>query len=108
MKTNLFLKCKYIILFVVITFHLSAQDRIITGIVKDALTKEPLIFCNVVLLKPAIGTFTDMKGKFKFTIPISEETLQLVVSYVGYKNDTIKMNPSMFFYDKVCVANLHH
>ena len=39
-----------LLLLAVVEFQLSAQERIITGTVKDADTKQPLAYCNVFIL----------------------------------------------------------
>ncbi len=46
-------------------FLLSAQDRVITGTVKDADTKQPLAYCSVFFPQTSLGTTTDGTGKFK-------------------------------------------
>ena len=51
MNRNTLLKIKVIFVFIVLHIQLSAQDHIITGIVKDAETKQPLDFCSIILLK---------------------------------------------------------
>ena len=47
---------------------------------------------NVYWLGTSIGVVTDMKGKF--TIPYKEDYKKLVISFIGYKSDTIKINSS--------------
>ena len=88
---NLLLKCKFIILCIIISLHLSAQERTITGIVKDTETKEPLAFCSVALHNSTYGTSTSAAGKFKFNIPANLTAPQLIISYLGYKPDMIKI-----------------
>lgn len=68
-----------------------AQNRIITGTVKDSAVKEPLAFCNILLLNTTIGTTTDFHGKFRIRIPPGIVQPKLVLSYIGYKNDTIQL-----------------
>ncbi len=88
---NLFSKCNYGILFIIFSFQLSAQDRIITGIVKDDQTKEPLGYCTVFILHTTIGTSTDMKGKFKINVPENSSSPKLSIAFIGYKTDTISL-----------------
>ena len=65
---------------------------------KDAETKEPIAFCNVILFKTTKGTTTDDNGKFKINIPVNVFS-KLVVSYVGYKTDTIQISESKSEYN---------
>ncbi|MGA3013453.1 MAG: TonB-dependent receptor [Bacteroidales bacterium] len=95
MKMNLSAKITYVILFTIISLNLNAQYRTITGIIKDVQTKEPLPFCSIALRNSFIGTNTDIEGKFKINIPPSKAKPQLIVSYLGYKTDTINIAPSI-------------
>ena len=95
MKMNLPAKITYVILFTIFSLNLNAQYRTITGIIKDMETKEPLPFCSIALRNSITGTNTDIEGKFKINIPLSIANPQLIVSYLGYKTDTIKIVPSI-------------
>ncbi|WP_235295946.1 TonB-dependent receptor [Portibacter marinus] len=57
---------------------------VVSGIVVDKFTKEPLIGANVVVSGTSSGTVTDWDGTFTFT---TEERLPFVVeaSYLGYE-----------------------
>ena len=48
---------------------------------------EPVPFANVHWLNTQTGTISDSTGAFQ--IPITEESQQLVVSYVGFRSDTV-------------------
>ena len=50
--------------------------------------KEPLPGANVYWLGTQIGTSTDADGKFTLAVPETDKPV-LVISFVGYKNDTI-------------------
>ena len=64
----------------------------ISGQVKDAKTKVNMEFCNVAVFNQKdsliTGGITDEKGFF--TIPVFPGTYNLVISFIGYKSDTIK------------------
>ena len=65
---------------------LTAQSRIITGVVIDTFSKEYLpsatiYFNNIVLTANA-------KGLFSISLPATTTDLNLIVSYTGYKSDT--------------------
>jgi hypothetical protein len=62
------------------------------GIVRDADTKDPIIFAHVILTGTNIGTVTNMDGKFLLKIPASAINGQITVSSLGYKNLTLAIN----------------
>lgn len=69
---------------------LSAQDRMITGKVLDGL-QEPLIGVSIRIEGSTTGGTTDADGNFKLRVPQEETTL--IVSYVGYLTDRVKVKP---------------
>ena len=69
---------------------LSAQDRMILGKVLDGL-QEPLIGVSIRIEGSTTGDTTDADGNFKLRVPQEETTL--IVSYVGYLTDRIKVKP---------------
>jgi hypothetical protein len=87
---------------------LSAQGTVLTGRVTglndsgDTITAEPLIAANVYWAGTTTGTITDMNGKFSISIPESGKG-KLVISFVGYRNDTINITKDLNFVS----VNLH-
>ena len=79
----------YIMSLIVALTELRAQDRTVTGIVKDASTKQALPYCNVVIKGQNKGATTDVHGKFSLT-NITDNT-DIIVSYVGYASDTVRI-----------------
>jgi iron complex outermembrane recepter protein len=67
-----------------------SQNHSITGFIKDSETNEPIAYCNIILFKTTKGTTTDNNGKFKIDIPINYLS-KLVVTYIGYKTDTLQV-----------------
>lgn len=63
------------------------SDKKITGMVLDA-TGMPVIGANVMVKGTTNGTITDMDGKFSLDV---EEGATLVVSYIGFSNQEIKV-----------------
>ncbi len=63
------------------------SDKKITGIVLDA-TGMPVIGANVMVKGTTNGTITDMDGRFSLDV---EEGATLVVSYIGFANQEIKV-----------------
>ena len=64
----------------------------ITGVVKDALG--PVVGANVVEKGTTNGTVTDMEGRF--SLQVSSNAV-LVVSYIGYIDQTIPVNGKSSF-----------
>lgn len=87
-----FYKQSLIMALIFIVARHSVQAQTISGIVKDAETKQPLDFCNISVLKSTMGTITDATGKFKITLPQNVATSKLAVSFLGYMSDTIKVS----------------
>ena len=77
----------YFILF--FTNILNAQ---VNGVVLDSVSKEPLVYANVILQSEQIGVATNFKGAFQIN---NENTLKsdtLLISHVGYKSQKIFVN----------------
>ena len=75
----------------VLSTGLSAQNSgILQGVVKDAVTGDPLIGATVQIKGQKTGTVTDFDGKFSLQSATKEGSL--VISYIGYltKEVTIK------------------
>jgi outer membrane receptor for ferrienterochelin and colicins len=65
----------------------------VSGTVSD-IRSEPLAFVNLLWANTNVGASTDEKGSFKIDKPDQYPAL-LVVSYVGFKTDTIKVWENM-------------
>ena len=71
-----------IVIFFAFTHILSAQ-QVISGVVTDAQTGDPLIGANIVSKEVSTsGTITDLDGSF--TYEVAPGTKTLVFSYTGY------------------------
>lgn len=66
------------------------KAQVVSGRVQDSLSSEPLV--NAHIWDPANnkGTSTDEFGRFHFVV--NDRTTRLIVSYVGYKPDTVRMD----------------
>jgi Family of unknown function (DUF5686)/CarboxypepD_reg-like domain len=69
--------------FVVMCSDIGAQSIVITGIVKDAHSEEPVPFASVEFIKLKRGGVTDSTGRFTIYLkaPVKDS---LIVTYVGY------------------------
>jgi len=84
---------KIIFLFLGLSLSLNVfpQKGTIRGFVSDKETGEPIMFCNVSIEGTSYGSQTDLNGMYTLSkIQSGEHTL--VVTYVGYKKLTKKVN----------------
>lgn len=86
--------CLWIVLLISCPISMLAQDKVLTGTVRDAI--DVVIGASVTVKgNSAIGTITDMNGQFKLSVPASAK--ELVVSFIGYEDLVIKIgNQSNF------------
>lgn len=66
-----------------------AQDRVVTGTVKDVTDDSPLPGVNVLIKGTASGTVTDLDGKF--SISLTSDQTALVFSFIGYTSKEVAM-----------------
>lgn len=67
---------------------LSAQERVVTGVVIDELG-EPAIGATIIVPGTQDGTITDFDGVFSLEVNASSKNVQ--VSYVGYQSQTVSL-----------------
>lgn len=87
MQVSIIKKKLHIILFTLLLVMASldfayAQERTITGQVKDAETSEPLPGANIYIKGTTRGTITDLDGNYQITIGPADQVL--VFSFIGY------------------------
>ena len=79
--------------FLLSATYASAQDagmRQITGVITDGAKKETLPGAGIHSAVSDHGTVADADGRFNLSLPDSIH--KVVVSYVGYENDTLDLN----------------
>lgn len=77
-----------------------AQTTTLTGSIVDAETREPLPFANIVVEGTNHGTTTDERGRFTLALPSDLPAGgELLVSYVGYKTETLKYSSTQSNYN---------
>ncbi|NOT77241.1 MAG: TonB-dependent receptor [Cyclobacteriaceae bacterium] len=81
-----------------------AQSRVISGSVVESETKEAASFCHISLLHTSLGTVSDINGRFQIEIPSGIDEPYLLISYVGYKHDTLRVTPERNDYSITLVA----
>ncbi|MFC3812482.1 carboxypeptidase-like regulatory domain-containing protein [Lacihabitans lacunae] len=79
------------LIFLLVLPFLASAQTVITGVITDSETKEPLVGISVQVKGKVIGTITDIKGKFEFstTTPLP---IPLVISSVGYQTQEYTVN----------------
>lgn len=82
-----------LMLIVLLPFSVQAQGITFSGSVKDADTREPLAFASVLFLPQSTGTTTDEAGNFTIGASGNVVNNRIVVSFIGYQTDTLKINP---------------
>ncbi|MGF1638686.1 MAG: SusC/RagA family TonB-linked outer membrane protein [Cyclobacteriaceae bacterium] len=81
---------KALFLLLMLSCQLSmAQNRTISGVVRDALDDSPIIGANVIIKGSPRGTITDVDGNFKIDLGPNENTLTF--SYIGYGSEEIEL-----------------
>lgn len=86
------MKKLFILLFCFLPLTIFAQNQL-KGYVYEANEEQkenPLPGANLVWLNTTVGTSTEFDGSF--SLPLSKTSNQLVISYVGFKTDTITVN----------------
>jgi len=94
MQVSLIKKLFYLLLFTFLLVLTSpgnvyAQQRSVTGMVKDAETGEPLPGANVYIKGTTRGSITDLDGNYHITIGPADQVL--VFSFIGYFNQEIEV-----------------
>ena len=85
MKRTFFLTC----LFLMACLGMQAQNLQVSGTVISKSDDLPVIGATVLEKGTTNGTITDFDGKFSLTV---KQGAEIVVSYVGFKSQTLKAN----------------
>ena len=102
-------KLKLLLLVLLTSLTMMAQERVITGVVMDGeLAGEPLIGATVSVGdgKVGQGTITDYEGRFTIKVPASCK--KLTVSYVGYESRVINLETGKMDYSVSLPADNTH
>ncbi|MDR0542219.1 MAG: TonB-dependent receptor [Dysgonamonadaceae bacterium] len=83
-------KTLFLILLCISFFSANAQNRPVTGTVKDAKTGEAIIGANVIWKGTSSGTITDFDGNFTITVPGDKAVLQ--IAYLGYATQDVTVD----------------
>ena len=103
MKTNLHLYFRGIIgLFFIILAQMQSEARFsayhmtdsssfkqFKGSILDSKTRNELIFASITVSGTNISTISNTEGKFSIKIPTEKQNLNLIISFLGYKNKVV-------------------
>lgn len=81
-----------VVVFEILAFVAWGQVPLLTGVVMDAETGQPLPYANVFINRTTIGTTTDLEGKYSVQLP-DQPTWEIVFSYVGYQTIIVNRKP---------------
>lgn len=77
-----------LVLFCTVSLWSPAQNRVVTGVVKDA-SGDPVIGANVTEVGTTNGTITNLDGHFSLNVSPQGN---ITVSFIGYKSQTISVS----------------
>lgn len=86
------------------SFSVLAQTTTYEGTVVDAANNEPLIGATVMPVGGGQGTVTDLDGKFVLSVPSNVRNAH--ISYVGYKEQNVRLSNNMTVKMTSTTANL--
>ena len=103
MKTKLHLYFRGIIgLFFIILAQMQSEARFsayhmtdsssfkqFKGSILDSKTRNELIFASITVSGTNISTISNTEGKFSIKIPTEKQNLNLIISFLGYKNKVV-------------------
>ena len=87
---SLIIKIKTCLLIILLPGYLLAQQVVVTGTVRDALTLETLPGASIAIKGTTSGVITDVQGKFSIKVPNGKSFL--TVSFVGYEMQEISLD----------------
>lgn len=83
-RMGFFIPRAFCLLLITVSCTCFAQNTVIKGRVKEALTGTPIPFANVVMTGTTVGTTTDFDGYFSLTTSNPSDSIE--VSYIGFIN----------------------
>jgi iron complex outermembrane receptor protein len=88
-----------IIPFLLFSVSLMAQDLEISGIIKDVNSNEAIGGSNIKLKNSKRSAVADRQGRFQLSVPPQSNGGRLLVTYIGYKPDTVLIDTNKRFYE---------
>jgi hypothetical protein len=79
------------LIFIFCGYILHAQI-VVSGVILDSATKEPLVSASVFCQNTTSGTYSNKQGEF--SLSLKSGGYDLIVSYTGYQTQTIRLGDS--------------
>ncbi len=96
------MKYQYLIaLFLLIALNCNGQSFLISGVVLNQETHQPIAYATVSTKSFKAGTITNQNGRFK--INTSNQDVFILISCIGFEPETLRINPKMNFYEVLLV-----
>ena len=92
MKNNVFLVCMLLFSISVFGQELKIQGHLIDEEKQDLVAATIRCYLNDTLF--VVGGTTNSKGEFELKLPHTEQKYKLLISYLGYKETTLVLNPT--------------
>lgn len=84
---HIFIKKKSVVLFMFFLVHQGSYgQKLCKGILLDSLTKQAIEYANIGIVGKGVGTVTDDKGEYSFSIPDSLLDQNIKISMIGYRS----------------------
>lgn len=97
-----------VLLLTTLILPVNAQSIIVSGSVKDAETREPLPYANVVIEGTTTGTTTNESGYFQLSLPAGSPVKgKLIASFVGYLATAIDLSGTQLKYNFLLKPDLN-
>jgi hypothetical protein len=102
------MKIFWLLIFICQSLVLFGQNRIsrtdVQGRILNQETNEPIPYVNISIYQSQYGTISDIKGNFKISVPIVNDTLY--VSHIGFKKQLIPLTEKDTFYNIYLEQNI--
>ncbi|HKM92707.1 MAG TPA: TonB-dependent receptor [Prolixibacteraceae bacterium] len=72
--------------------NIFGQNIVVSGLVNDSISKEPLIGANIYIEEMFIGTITNGYGYFSLTVPEKYQHKKVIISYTGYHSQSYEIS----------------
>lgn len=99
-RRSLFL---FIILCILFSININAQNTVFKGIVKDSITQEVLPYVTIQFDKTNIGVFSNEDGTF--SVSNSKGHTDILISFIGYETQKFKIPAGKTTQKTILLAN---
>ncbi|RAJ26162.1 TonB-dependent receptor [Pedobacter cryoconitis] len=96
---KLIFKRLMLILFLLFSVRGMAQDIEISGVIKDVNSNEAIGGSTIKLKNSKRSAVADKYGKFKLAVPQQMKNRKILISYLGYKPDSISIDTNKKYYE---------